>query len=135
MQRADASFLSQSFLSLVLLSPSMFHFPPQRPSYGFASVTTAASVYLGGILKNVSGCLFVCVCTRWRRIKMYVYIQYVKCDVLNSQDFKCPFVRVYVHILLFSQCFSVKKIFLYPLFSIPLHLLFSRHRPLGCRSR
>lgn len=57
MQRADASFLTQSFLSLVLLFPSMFHFPPQQLSNGLVSVTTAAS----GILENGCGSLNVCV--------------------------------------------------------------------------
>lgn len=46
MQRADASFLSQSVLSLVLLFPSTFHFPPQRLPNGLVSLTTAMSVYI-----------------------------------------------------------------------------------------
>lgn len=56
-------FLSQSFLSsFLLLSPSVCHFPPQLLSNGLVSVTTAASVYLGGILENGCDSLFVCTC-------------------------------------------------------------------------
>lgn len=61
-QRAGASFLSQSFLSLVLLFPSTFHFPLSRVSDRLVSATAAASVHLVEISKkNVCGHFCVCL--------------------------------------------------------------------------